>query len=97
MAPLRGDAEAAHAWVADADILGGRDHVGHHRHLAAARRGRSRGSWAMVDLGHVPVVHLDVGDLLHAGAHVPEQAAALVVDGAVAADDGIGAATPGAG
>ena len=50
------------------------------------------------DLGHVPVVHLDIGDLLHAGAHVPEQAATLeLVDGAVAADDGVGATSLGRG
>ena len=93
---VAGDAETAHAGVPDADVLGGGDHVGHHRHLTAAGEGVAV-QLGDRDLGHVPVVHLDVGDLLHAGAHVPEQAAALVVDGAVAADDSVGPASLGRG
>jgi hypothetical protein len=51
-------------------------------------------TWAMV-IGHVPEVHVDIGDLLHACAGAHDQAAALVVAALVGAVDGVGAAAAG--
>jgi len=76
--------------VTDLRVLGGDDEVGHHRELEAA------GDRVAVQLGdgdllHVPEVEPDVGHPGHAAADAHDQAVAVVVDGAEASVDGIGA------
>jgi hypothetical protein len=46
-------------------------------------------------LGHVPEVHVDVGNLLHAGADVHGQTAALQVFARELASNGVGASERG--
>ena len=80
--------------MAELGILRGDDEVGHHGELAAAGEGVAV-DLRDGDLGHVPEVHLDVGDLLHAGADAHHQAASARIDGLVAADHAVGAAAGG--